>query len=204
MGEIYEAEQVGLERRVAVKVVRRGLVSPAVRDRFLQEQRALARLHHTHIVPVYAAGEEGELQYFAMPYIEGKTLARVVARAAATATSSSLGTLAELTAGDPVPAPAGSGRARLSRAYVRSVAGALAGAAEALEHAHRLGIYHRDLKPSNLMVGPAGECWVIDFGLAAVGTEAGRSGGTPAYMAPEQHDGKAGPRSDVWGLGVTL
>jgi serine/threonine protein kinase/WD40 repeat protein len=207
MGEIYEAEQAGLDRRVAVKVIRHGRISTAARDRFLHEQRALAQLHHTHIVPVYAAGEEGNLQFFAMPYIEGKTLAAVVARAAALASGPSprlLGTLADLAADEFVLPPAGSGRPRLSRAYVRSVAEALAAAAEALDHAHRLGIYHRDLKPSNLMVGPGGQCWVIDFGLAAIGAEPGRSGGTLAYMAPEQHEGKAGPQSDVWGLGVTL
>jgi WD40 repeat protein len=105
-------------------------------------------------------------------------------------------------------------------------------AAEAFHHVHGLQILHRDLKPSNLMVDTAGQCWIIDFGLAAYQQESARSTGlaeaarsedlsehirrrltmaeghgpgTPAYMAPEQWRREAGdPRTDVWGLGVTL
>ncbi|MCI0705115.1 MAG: serine/threonine-protein kinase [Planctomycetia bacterium] len=210
MGEIYEAEQVGLNRQVVVKVIRRGLVSEAARNRFLQEQKALARLHHTHIVPVYASGEDENLQYFAMPFIAGDTLARIVARAAGLAANSRqpLGTVFELSAGSEIQVPPASpqrqGRLRLSRAYARSVAEALIQAAEAIDHAHHLGVFHRDLKPSNLMVDPEGQCWVIDFGLALIGDEKALLGGTPAYMAPEQHAGKPDSRSDVWSLGATL
>src|SRR5487761_1422828 len=71
MGEIYEAIQQKLNRRVAVKTIRHGRVDPRTRERFLREQRVLAKLHHTHIVPIHTAGEEGALQYFAMPFIEG-------------------------------------------------------------------------------------------------------------------------------------
>src|SRR5437764_13524233 len=79
MGEIYEAEQVCLSRRrVALKVIRRGRVSPDARARFLREQGVLAKLHQTNIVPVFAAGERGDLQYFAMQYIDGATLGHVV------------------------------------------------------------------------------------------------------------------------------
>ena len=79
MGEIYEAEQLHLsKRRVALKVIRRGKVSPDARARFLREQEVLAKLHQTNIVPVFAAGERDELQYFAMQYIDGATLGHVV------------------------------------------------------------------------------------------------------------------------------
>ena len=79
MGEIYEAEQLTLERRrVALKVIRRGKTSPEMRDRFMREQKVLAKLHQTNIVPVFAAGERDELQYFAMQYIDGATLGHVV------------------------------------------------------------------------------------------------------------------------------
>jgi serine/threonine protein kinase/WD40 repeat protein len=78
MGEIYEAVQERLGRRVAIKTIRRGRISPEARDRFLREQRFLARLHQTHIVPIHTAGEEGALQYLAMPYIEGAALHHVV------------------------------------------------------------------------------------------------------------------------------
>src|SRR5207249_9317861 len=81
MGEIYEAVQDRLKRRVAVKVIRQGKIAPDSRARFLREQTILARLHQTHIVPIHTAGEHGPLQYFAMPYIEGATLSEIIQRA---------------------------------------------------------------------------------------------------------------------------
>ena len=78
MGIICEAIQEPLGRRVAVKIIRRGRTLPAYRERFLREQRVLARLHQTHIVPVFASGEEEDVQYFAMPFIDGAALHHVV------------------------------------------------------------------------------------------------------------------------------
>ncbi len=79
MGEIYLAEQVGLNnRRVAVKVIRQGRASPSARARFLREQKVLAQLHQTSIVPVHLAGEQDGLQYFVMPYIQGAALHHVI------------------------------------------------------------------------------------------------------------------------------
>ncbi len=78
MGEIYEAVQEHLGRRVAVKVIRRGRASEQARERFEREQKVLARLHQTHIIPIHMAGEEGRLQYFVMPYVEGAALHHVV------------------------------------------------------------------------------------------------------------------------------
>src|SRR5439155_2919578 len=78
MGRIYEAVQDRLNRRVAIKVIRHGRILPEARDRFLREQEVLARLHQTNIVAIHTAGEEGQLQYFAMPYIEGAALHHVV------------------------------------------------------------------------------------------------------------------------------
>lgn len=74
MEEVFEAKQPSLNRRVVVKTIRRGQGDPKVRDRFLRQQRALAKLHHSHIVPIFAAGEEAGRQYFVMPYIEGASL----------------------------------------------------------------------------------------------------------------------------------
>jgi serine/threonine protein kinase/WD40 repeat protein len=80
MGEIYEAIQEPLGRRVAVKTIRgeHRHLTGLLHDRFLREQTVLAKLHHTHIVPIHAAGREGTLQYFAMSYIEGAALHDVV------------------------------------------------------------------------------------------------------------------------------
>jgi serine/threonine protein kinase/WD40 repeat protein len=80
MGEIYEAIQQPLGRRVAVKTIRgqNRHLTGLLHERFLREQRVLAQLHHTHIVPIHAAGREGALQYFAMSYIDGAALHDVV------------------------------------------------------------------------------------------------------------------------------
>ena len=78
MGEVYEAVQEVLDRRVALKVIRNGFVSPDARARFVREQKVLARLHQTNIVPVHHAGEEGDLQYCAMQFVDGVSLHRVL------------------------------------------------------------------------------------------------------------------------------
>ena len=78
MGVIYEAVQQPLNRKVAVKVIRDRRVSPEAKRRFLREQQILALLHQSHIVPVFAAGKEGPIQYFAMPYIKGATMHHLV------------------------------------------------------------------------------------------------------------------------------
>ena len=80
MGAIYEAIQEPLGRRVAVKIIRgqHRHLTGMLQGRFLREQKVLAQLHHTHIVPIHAAGLEGALQYFAMSYIDGAALHHVV------------------------------------------------------------------------------------------------------------------------------
>ncbi len=83
MGDIYEAIQEPLNRRVVVKTIRRGIASEHARQRFLREQHVLAKLHETHIVPIFAAGEEASVQYFAMPYIEGASLNHILRTAIA-------------------------------------------------------------------------------------------------------------------------
>jgi serine/threonine protein kinase/WD40 repeat protein len=96
-----------------------------------------------------------------------------------------------------------------SGSYFRSVANIGAQVAEALEYAHHEGILHRDIKPSNLLLDSSGRVWVTDFGLAKAEdweelTNPGDVVGTLRYMAPERFQGQADPRSDVYGLGVTL
>jgi serine/threonine protein kinase len=124
------------------------------------------------------------------------------------------------------PEPADKGTIRqpltLSQDYFRSVALVTMQAAEALQHAHAIGVLHRDVKPGNMMVDTHGQCWLIDFGLAhcndgaRVSDESSESTGPSAplatrgrlgtleYMAPEQLKDRATEQSDVWGLGATL
>jgi len=80
MGVVYEAEQISLGRRVALKVLPRQVSSDRmVQERFRREARAAARLHHTNIVPVYEVGQEGEVRFYAMQFIEGQGLDTVIA-----------------------------------------------------------------------------------------------------------------------------
>ncbi len=195
MGAIYEAVQEPFERRVAVKTIRgdRRHLSAGARDRFFREQEVLARLHHTHIVPIHAGGQDGDLEYFAMQYIEGAALHHVVRSAQLHGTTKpseetpSLAELAQSASGeDPAQARGtvgdigttlhvarqrrtGSGPAKLSLSmkYLRSVAKVMADAGDALHHAHEAGVIHRDVKPSNIMVDTHEHCWVVDFGLSA-------------------------------------
>ena len=93
--------------------------------------------------------------------------------------------------------------------YFRSVAGIGRQAAGALDYAHRQGTLHRDIKPANLLLDQQGTVWITDFGLAKFTeqedlTRSGDMVGTLRYMAPEQFDGRADARSDVYNLGLTL
>jgi serine/threonine protein kinase len=242
MGVVYEAEQVSLCRRVALKVLPFAAALDSKQlQRFKNEAQAAAHLHHQNIVPVYAVGCERGVHYYAMQFIDGHTLAEVIAELrlqAGLRTSKETQTGApspepELTgpylptSSEPETAPASTApRAQLSTetsvqssAYFRSVAQLGVQAAEALEHAHQLGVIHRDIKPGNLMVegepgvsGPGVHLWIADFGLAQVQSDTkltmtGDLVGTLRYMSPEQALAKRvviDHRTDIYSLGVTL
>ena len=141
MGVVYEAEQLSLRRRVAVKVLRFGAVADEMAmQRFQREAETVAHLHHTNIVPIFAIGAEAGVHYYAMQFIEGRDLAE-------------LGRRGERTVARPVPDR-------------RQIADWGLQAAEALAHAHARGVIHRDIKPSNLILDPDGRIWLTDFGLA--------------------------------------
>jgi WD40 repeat protein/serine/threonine protein kinase len=216
MGVVYEAEQISLGRRVALKVLPfAATMDPRQLQRFHNEARAAACLHHEHIVPVFGVGCERGVHFYAMQFIDGHTLAEVIARQRGAAPADTP-TVAEA-AGAPStptagPAAQATGPAPRDAAYFRRVAEWGAQAAEALEHAHALGVVHRDVKPANLMLDGRGKLWVADFGLARVGSEPGvtMTGdllGTLRYMSPEQALAKHGlvdHRTDVYALGATL
>jgi outer membrane protein assembly factor BamB len=182
MGVVFKAVQPALKRTVALKVLIAGEdASEEAIKRFHREAEAVAKLgHHPNIVPVHDIGQEGKLHYFALHYVEGKPLDRMI--------------------DDGEIAPK---RAALMAMKL----------ADALQHAHDQGIMHRDIKPSNILVSREGEPQISDFGLArdvqsdSRMTRSGMTLGTPAYMAPEQADGRIediDTRSDVYSLGATL
>ncbi|MCC7423439.1 MAG: serine/threonine protein kinase [Planctomycetaceae bacterium] len=251
MGIVYEAVQMSLGRRVALKVLPFAATFDARQlQRFKNEAQAAALLHHTHIVPVYAVGCERGVHFYAMQLIEGHSLAAVVrqlrsqaglageSNSAASPSSDILGGDESVAdhpkrsghAGGPSPiatkvAPGAamqstadvtasltSGCSLRSPQYFRRVARLIVQAAEALDHAHQLGVIHRDVKPANLLVNSAGNLWVTDFGLAQLQADNGltRSGdilGTFRYMSPEQTAGQRAAldaRTDIYSLGATF
>jgi WD40 repeat protein len=198
-GIVFLANDPRLKRQVALKVPRpQMLFTAALRRRFVREAEAAAQLDHRHIVPIYEAGEIGGICYLVSAYCSGPNLASWLRRR-----------------DQPVPA--------------RHAALIVAAVADGVAHVHRRGILHRDIKPSNVLlvseepVNGSELAFVpklTDFGLAkwdasdavagAEGETATRTGailGTPAYMAPEQAEGKIdriGATTDVYALGVVL
>jgi serine/threonine protein kinase/Flp pilus assembly protein TadD len=216
MGIVYEAEQVSLGRRVALKVLPfAATMDPRHLQRFHNEARAAAGLHHTNIVPVHGVGNERGVHYYAMQFIEGSTLADLIAEQRR-GLPSQVPTvpLAEAAASATTvpPAAQATSSAPRDRAYFRRAAEWGIQAAEALDYAHTLGVVHRDIKPANLMVDMAGRVWVTDFGLAQVQSDTritmtGDLVGTLRYMSPEQALAKrvvVDHRTDVYSLGATL
>jgi serine/threonine protein kinase len=233
MGVVYEAVQRSLGRRVALKVLPlAAMMDPRHLQRFHNEARAAASLHHTNIVPVYFVGCDRGVHYYAMQYIEGQTLAALVRQlqqaagkkapptapvADADRTTAYAAPGAAASPGeDTAPAARQSTLAPSSargREHYRRVAEWGVQAAEALEHAHQTGVVHRDVKPANLMLDAAGKLWVTDFGLAhfqqgdAGLTLTGDLVGTLRYMSPEQALAQRvviDHRTDVYSLGATL
>jgi len=206
MGVVYEAEQLSLRRRVALKVLPfAGVLDGKQLQRFRNEAQAAAQLHHNHIVPVHAVGCERGVHYYAMQLIEGQSLATAIADL-----KSRAGSDGDARA-DP-PSPLSSHSSNRTRGYLRMAANLGMQAAEALDHAHQLGVVHRDVKPGNLLLDATGKLWVTDFGLARFRGESnltvtGDVVGTFRYMSPEQALAKRVPvdhRTDIYSLGVTL
>jgi tetratricopeptide (TPR) repeat protein len=187
MGVVYEAEQERPRRRVALKIIRPGVSTPAMLRRFEHEYEFLGRLQHDGIAQIYQAGVAdtglGPQPYFAMERVHGRKLDDYV---------------------------------RLKELDLKQRLTLAAEIADAVQHAHHRGVIHRDLKPANILVTESGHPKVLDFGLAraaqaerqsTVQTMAGEVVGTMSYMSPEQVVGdmsELDTRSDVYALGVIL
>jgi serine/threonine protein kinase len=201
------------DRPVALKVTRRGSHEP----------QTMARLQHTHIVPVHSHRIDAEsgLHLLCMPYFGRITLARILADPQvqdATGGAALVDALDRLEPAGVLPAGRSAGRAALERrSYARAIAWWCARLAEALGHAHDRGVLHRDIKPSNVLVTSDGMPMLLDFNLAREPELAGGAaaeatpGGTIDYMSPEHlkalaEGSSAGldGRGDIYGLGVVL
>jgi serine/threonine protein kinase len=182
MAEVWQGRDLVLQRPVAVKLLHPHLAADAeIVERFRREAIAAASLSHPNIVPTFDTGSDNNATYIVLGLVEGPTLADLLRGRKLTALE--------------------------AMAIGRQIA-------DALDHAHQRHIVHRDIKPSNIMlVDNEQRVMVADFGIAKAVAEAADSSltlpgfvlGTPSYVAPEQLNGtEAGPRTDVYALGVLL
>jgi TonB family protein len=176
---VYRVMNVRLHRTEALKVLSEKLTEDQdFARRFEQEARTAASLDHPNIVKIYDYGGLQDFFWFSMQLVDGPSLGRRL---------KSGSRLEPFTA---------------ARIGVRIL--------DALRYSHERGVIHRDIKPDNILIDREGRPYLTDFGvaksqLALVKTQAGTLLGSPAYMSPEQLQGKTvDPRSDLYSVGVTL
>lgn len=182
MASVYKAQDMKLERRVAIKVLHSHLAqNNDIRSRFQQEAKALSGLEHPNVLKVYDfSGAESKQLWIVMEILKGQSLADFVRNFPKSALH-------------PI----------LAAIITQEVCKALA-------QAHTQGIVHRDVKPDNIMVLDDGRIKLMDFGIAKdvknhSMTMTGTFMGSPSYMSPEQIRGRdIDHRSDIYSLGVML
>lgn len=219
MGVVYEAEQMSLRRRVALKMLPfAGTLDEQTVKRFHNEALAAASLKHPNIVSVYSVGCERGVHYYAMELMDGPSLAGILDQLRGVVPmhgSLSANTRSHTASKEPrkgvhEPKPDVVAHTRVDTRpiaaletirechaieYFRTVAGWMRQAAEGLQHAHENGILHRDIKPGNLLLDARLKLLITDFGLARIEQDArmtmtGSLLGTLRYMSPEQALGK--------------
>jgi len=177
MGEVYRAEDLKLGQTVALKFLPASVAhNEAARARFHREVRLARQVSHPNVCRVFDIGEAGGRTFITMEYVDGEDLAFLLRRIGRLPPDKALEIARQMCAG--------------------------------LAAAHDHGIVHRDLKPANVMLDGRGRVRITDFGLAAAATELqgdDAGAGTPAYMSPEQFDGReATQKSDLYALGLVL
>src|SRR5579864_1775883 len=177
MGEVYRADDLVLGQAVALKFLPlEATDNPEALNRFRNEVRIARQVSHPNVCRVYDMGEINGQLFLSMEYVDGEDLGVLLRR---------IGRLPEPKA------------LEISRKLCAGLAAA-----------HEKGVLHRDLKPGNIMLDSHGQVLITDFGLAALAGQvegAEVRNGTPAYMAPEQLDGKeVTVRSEIYSLGLVL
>jgi serine/threonine-protein kinase len=180
MAVVYRGVDTTLGREVAIKVLHPHLAAiEESRLRLQREAQAVAKLHHENILEIFAySGLESPESYIVTEFIHGQTLK-------------------DFLKDHTIPLP------EIAAMMVHEIC-------RALEHAHSFGIIHRDVKPENIMIRKDGLLKLTDFGIAQVVdkqrmTVTGQLLGSPAYMAPEQVEGKSADfRTDVFAVGILL
>ena len=235
MGVVYEAIQASLGRRVALKVLPlAAILSDTQKARFRNEAQAVGLLVHENIVPIYQVGDDRGVHYYAMQYVDGRTLADVIdelrrARESKSPPDTAVPACDHSTVrisgqdqdtdtrhgkqktSPAIFAPSGNVPIHRNSEFFRGVARIGVQAASALQHAHEMGVVHRDIKPTNLLIDANAKVWVADFGLAHIESDAaitctGDILGTARYMSPEQATGLPllDHRTDIFSLAMTL
>ncbi|NDJ77240.1 MAG: serine/threonine protein kinase [Chloroflexi bacterium] len=185
MGVTYKGYQKNLEREVAVKVLSPGLANETgYIERFYREAKTAASLEHTHIVPVYDHGVQGDISYVVMRLLPGGSLEQRIKQ--------------QVEREHPLPS-------------LGEVSTLLTQLANALDYAHGQGVIHRDIKPANIMFDGQGNAFLVDFGIAKLlesttsFTASGVPMGTPLFMPPEQWRSESlTPAADQYALAVTI
>jgi serine/threonine-protein kinase len=177
MGEVYRTHDLKLEQQVALKFLPGAMArNSRLLERFRGEVRIARQISHRNVCRVYDLGEIDGAPFISMEYVDGEDLGSLLRR---------IGRLP----GDK------------ALEFARRLCAGLAAA-------HEKGVLHRDLKPANIMIDGRGQVLIMDFGLAAVAdavAEGDIRSGTPAYMAPEQKEGReVTVRSDLYSLGLVL
>jgi serine/threonine-protein kinase len=177
MGEVYRAHDLKLEQQVALKFLPESAAfNPSLMERFRSEVRIARQISHRNVCRVYDLGDVNGAPFISMEYVDGEDLASLLRR---------IGRLP------------GDKALEFARRFCAGLAAA-----------HEKGVLHRDLKPGNIMIDGRGQLLIMDFGLAAVAdaiTGHDIRSGTPAYMSPEQKDGRdVTVRSDIYALGIVL
>jgi len=181
MATVYYALDVKLNRHVAVKFIDKQFKNnPVYASRFVNEARMMAKWRHENIIQIYYADDTQGYSYYAMEYVDGKDLSKV------------MGLYQEEGGLMPIDEVLRIGKA----------------IANGLDYAHRQGIIHRDIKPSNVLIADDDRVLLGDFGMA-LDVRDGSMGnifGTPHYISPEQarRSADAVPQSDLYSLGVIL